>query len=405
MFSTKFDCDFVDLMGAYRQSDRYCPPSNWVNLSSTRVIFEKLTGDWDCNIEDILIRRGKGSAASCWVHPCLEDNYKDWASNQKVKTIPIRAAQSANTEVIDRRATANSKEPQIEDFANKAVEVSSAVTIFNFENHEVRFVGTDEAPEWVGRDIVSVLYPEADERNYSNYLAKVPDEWKGHKQMSTPGGQQQVVTIFESGLYYFIARSNSRLAVPFQKWVFEDILPSIRKTRTYSIPNPVTSAPQPEQPKPSSADGFIQMIERDLEEVGVGRAFVMDWKYSSLKALHPEHAQMFDSARSLLMRSCPEDESLVNVSTIGNLINAEYNLAIMPSHLNKILVEMGYQILCSTSKCRWVLTDVGKRYGQAVPYHSTHGKKEHQGFQVLWKTSITKPIYEYLKTASFLSSN
>lgn len=38
---------------------------------------------------------------------------------------------------------------------------------------DVRFVGTPELPEWVANDVVSVLYPQADQRNYMNYLAKV----------------------------------------------------------------------------------------------------------------------------------------------------------------------------------------------------------------------------------------
>lgn len=113
---------------------------------------------------------------------------------------------------------------------------------FRFESWEVRFVGTLEVPEWVARDIVAVLYPESDPRNYSNYLDKVAVEWKGHKQVMTPGGNQNVVTLYEPGLYCLIARSESPLAVRFQKWVYEEVLPSIRKTGSYSIPQSGTSA-------------------------------------------------------------------------------------------------------------------------------------------------------------------
>jgi prophage antirepressor-like protein len=106
---------------------------------------------------------------------------------------------------------------------------------FQFDGAEIRFVGTVDNPEWVGADIVAVLYPEADSRNYSNYLSKVPDEWKGHKKIMTPGGEQGVVTVFEAGLYSLIARSNSPVAVRFQKWVYEEVLPSIRRTGSYSV--------------------------------------------------------------------------------------------------------------------------------------------------------------------------
>lgn len=90
---------------------------------------------------------------------------------------------------------------------------------FQFEGLEVRFVGTVEVPEWVGADIVAVLYPEAARSSYGKYLDSVPDEWKGKKRILTPGGEQELNTLFEPGFYALIARSNSPRAVPFQKWV------------------------------------------------------------------------------------------------------------------------------------------------------------------------------------------
>ncbi len=76
-----------------------------------------------------------------------------------------------------------------------------------FNGQEVRFVGTPEKPEWVARDIVAVLYPDA-------------DPW-----------WREVATLYEPGLYCVITRSNSPLAIPFQKWLYEEVLPSI----TWSI--------------------------------------------------------------------------------------------------------------------------------------------------------------------------
>lgn len=100
---------------------------------------------------------------------------------------------------------------------------------------EVRFVGTPDIPEWVAADVVDVLYPAAAKnQNHSTYLAKVPADWKGSKQVATPGGDQTMTTLYEPGLYYLITRSDSTRAIPFQKWVFENVLPSIRKTGKYS---------------------------------------------------------------------------------------------------------------------------------------------------------------------------
>lgn len=122
---------------------------------------------------------------------------------------------------------------------------SDSIQPFDFEGCEVRFVGTADVPEWVAADVVAILYPEADRSSYSKYSEKLPSEWKGKKPVLTPGGSQMMATLLEPGLYALISRSNSPKAVPFQRWVFEEVLPSIRKTGSYAIPsasNPSLSA-------------------------------------------------------------------------------------------------------------------------------------------------------------------
>ena len=106
-----------------------------------------------------------------------------------------------------------------------------------FQNQEIRFVGTADRPEWVAADILAILYPEADPRNYSNYLSKVQAEWKGKQKVQTPGGAQLLTTISEPGLYSLLARSNSPISLVFQKWMFEEVLPKVRHDGFYTAPN------------------------------------------------------------------------------------------------------------------------------------------------------------------------
>lgn len=115
---------------------------------------------------------------------------------------------------------------------------------FDYMGHIIRFVGTPEKLEWVANDPIAILHPDADKENYYNYREKVDDEWKGNKKIITPGGVQKVVTFYEPGLYQFMARSNSSLAFPFQKWIFETVLPSIRKTGSYTAPGTSNSTNQ-----------------------------------------------------------------------------------------------------------------------------------------------------------------
>lgn len=53
------------------------------------------------------------------------------------------------------------------------------------------------------------------------------------------GRNQNIYIVNEAGLYQIIFRSKKKEAVEFKKWVFEDVLPSIRKTGKYSIPEEI----------------------------------------------------------------------------------------------------------------------------------------------------------------------
>lgn len=107
------------------------------------------------------------------------------------------------------------------------------LSIFAFEGNQVRFVGTWDKPEWVAADVVAALYPDAARSNYANLLGIVPAKYKGIKPIITPGGTQSMITLLEGGFYHLISRSNSPIAEAFRDWVYEDVLPSIRKTGGY----------------------------------------------------------------------------------------------------------------------------------------------------------------------------
>ena len=75
----------------------------------------------------------------------------------------------------------------------------------------------------------------ADVNEICNKEKAVPEEWKGVQPIHTPGGMQEMLTLSESGLYFFLARSDKPKALPFQKWLAGDVVPSIRKTGGYML--------------------------------------------------------------------------------------------------------------------------------------------------------------------------
>lgn len=105
--------------------------------------------------------------------------------------------------------------------------------VFKFENKIIRTAGTFENPLFVVKDIADIL----DLVNYKNVYSKMDDYMKkdGVQFLDSIGRIQEMQVINESGLYFMIMRSNKPNAKLFQRKVYEDILPSIRKTGNYTI--------------------------------------------------------------------------------------------------------------------------------------------------------------------------
>lgn len=106
------------------------------------------------------------------------------------------------------------------------------VTMFNFESHEVRTVLIDNEPWFVGKDVADTLGYSAARNALKNHVA---DEDKLTHRISASGQSREMVMINESGVYSLIFGSKLDSAKRFKKWVTSEVLPSIRKTGSYSV--------------------------------------------------------------------------------------------------------------------------------------------------------------------------
>ena len=99
---------------------------------------------------------------------------------------------------------------------------------------EIRNVMKGTTPWFVANDIAKALGYKDPVHTVRNI---VWEENKGVAEISTPGGKQKVTIINEAGVYQLIFRSKLESAKQFQKWVFEEVLPSIRKNGFYVSDN------------------------------------------------------------------------------------------------------------------------------------------------------------------------
>jgi prophage antirepressor-like protein len=118
--------------------------------------------------------------------------------------------------------------------------MSSILLPFAFEDHLIRVLRDENGePLFVAKDVARAL---GYEWNGMKNIQHVPEEWRGVESVSTPSGEQQMLTLSEQGLYFFLARSDKPRALPFQKWLAGEVLPSLRKTGSYTLPGRGTDA-------------------------------------------------------------------------------------------------------------------------------------------------------------------
>lgn len=108
------------------------------------------------------------------------------------------------------------------------------IQVFNNpEFGEIRTTIVDGEPYFVGKDVAEVL---AYKETAKAIREHVDDDDKGVSVLDTPGGKQKMVVINESGLYGLVFGSKLPTAKKFKHWVTSEVLPTIRKTGGYHIP-------------------------------------------------------------------------------------------------------------------------------------------------------------------------
>ena len=109
--------------------------------------------------------------------------------------------------------------------------MSNQISVFNFNQSQVRIQIVNNEPLFCLKDIAEIL-------NISNAKSSRFNlsEAGVHKMYLRSSGQQRELTfINEPNLYRVIFRSNKKEAIDFQNWVFDEVLPTIRKTGSYSL--------------------------------------------------------------------------------------------------------------------------------------------------------------------------
>ena len=111
----------------------------------------------------------------------------------------------------------------------KEVQIMNEVQIFNNEEFgQVRIVEIEGKPYFVGKDVANAL-------GYSNPRDAILRHCKGVvKHDNFKEGGQLIALITEGDMYRLITHSKLESAERFEDWVFDEVLPAIRKHGIYA---------------------------------------------------------------------------------------------------------------------------------------------------------------------------
>ncbi|QGV30136.1 BRO-N domain-containing protein [Pasteurella multocida] len=115
---------------------------------------------------------------------------------------------------------------------------------FSFKDLPVRIITDQNLDFWFcANDVCAIL-------DYTNPRQAIQKNCnpKGVsiRDTLTAGGTQSMIYINEPNLYRLIIKSRKPEAEPFETWVFEEVLPQIRKTGKYEVQSQQLALPEPD---------------------------------------------------------------------------------------------------------------------------------------------------------------
>jgi len=250
--------------------------------------------------------------------------------------------------------------------------------LFNYEGKEVRTVVKDGEPWVVAKDVCELLgYAWKGQAA----IAHVPEDWRGVTSVQTPSGIQEMVVLSEQGLYFFLARSDKPGALPFQMWIAGEIIPTIRRTGSYSIP---------QKKKREKLSGVVFRDEiRNAELIAKKWNVPVGLAYSNaVDRAERITGEDFREYKALL----PAREDVENMKAVKVAgISEQVGLSVID--LNKFLYAEGLQEKVQKGKKhRWVLTEAGKEYGEMRPF-TNHGYTD---YEIFWYPRVVDFIKDKL---------
>lgn len=172
----------------------------------------------------------------------------------------------------------------------------TALTPFHYGDERVRAYEDEEGTAWfIATDVARIL----GHRDANDIIKGIDADEKGTKIVRTLKGEQKLSTISEAGLVTVLMRARVEAAKPFRRWITHEVLPSIRKTGSYSLPGTA--------PAPSAEDRALtrarQLVEIHMLAQGAVSPDHLEAKIRIILAqARGEHPEIEAKARPLYVQ-------------------------------------------------------------------------------------------------------
>lgn len=250
----------------------------------------------------------------------------------------------------------------------------TSITPYDFEGASVRAMEIDGEPWFVGRDVAETL-------GYKDTVNALKQHCKGvakhHPIADALGRKQETRLISEPDMLRLIVNSTLPAAERFERWVFEEVLPRIRKTGTYSAKGAIS----PLKATAEAAKAFPPLVR-------VARLLGCDKNAAAISASQAIYAMTNINLMQQLghthLVAEGQDGHWYTPTELGKEIGTSAR------GVNLLLAESGLQMKIGE---KWQPTEVGKEFCRLFDT----GKKHGSGVavtQVKWSRNVLPMLGE-----------
>lgn len=230
----------------------------------------------------------------------------------------------------------------------------TTVTPFHSPDFAIRAVDISGEAHFVGKDVADAL-------GYANASDAIGHHCKGVAKrypLQTAGGVQEVRVLTEPDVLRLIVNSTLPAAEKFERWVFEEVLPTIRRTGSYKAPK---TGPSSLKLTAEAARAFTPLFR-------IARLLGCDTNAAAISAnqavMQASNINLLKSLGHTHLESEHQEAQFFTPTELGKRID------LSARGLNLLLAETGMQMRRGDV---WEVTDAGREFAKIYDTGKRHG--------------------------------